>query len=246
MLQRFVFSLVLPALIAFVTTWWVQSKQDSTTSLDAEIERFLAENPRLVYKATVLAAKQVAGELADAKRESQQQFIQHAYDRRTAPVIGDPQAPATIVMFSDYQCGFCKATHPDVMQLVESGQAKLILRELPVLGAESFNAARAALAVHELWPERYSEFQQALFTNTSPTGLDFAAIATAMDLDATKLIARLENATAMDLQITHNAELAEQLEITGTPAFLIGGELHIGRMAPDELRRHVQASRSAG
>jgi len=64
--------------------------------------------------------------------------------------LGDPQGDVTLVEFFDYNCGFCKRALADTLALIKDDpHLKIVLKEFPILGPGSAEAARAHPAVSE-------------------------------------------------------------------------------------------------
>ncbi|MFA6032152.1 MAG: DsbA family protein, partial [Myxococcota bacterium] len=105
--------------------------------------------------AGVLAVRLTGGESAAAKTvapddeaamKAEGLRIRHEIQNDpVAPTIAPKGYDVTIVMFSDYQCPFCRKVHPVVENLMASDKkVKLVYRDWPIFGAPSTEAARAA------------------------------------------------------------------------------------------------------
>ncbi len=63
--------------------------------------------------------------------------------------LGNPHGDVTLVEFFDYSCGFCKRALPDMLTLIKDDpNLKIVLKELPILGAGSAEAARRDRGPH--------------------------------------------------------------------------------------------------
>ncbi|MEF9605821.1 DsbA family protein, partial [Paracoccus sp. PXZ] len=79
------------------------------------------------------------------------------------PVMGNAQGDAVLVEFSDYNCGFCRKSAPQVTALLQSDPGlKLVVHEIPIFGEGSRYAAEAALAAQA--QGKYPEFHRALMS----------------------------------------------------------------------------------
>src|SRR5271169_5174669 len=77
--------------------------------------------------------------------------------------LGDPRGDVTLVEFFDYNCGFCKRALSDTLALVKDDpHLKIVLKEFPILGPGSSEAARVAIAVRMQDPGKYLAFHQEL------------------------------------------------------------------------------------
>lgn len=152
------------------------------------------------------------------------------------PVIGNQDAPITIVEFSDFQCPFCARfqmqTLPSILeQYVETGKVKFVYRDFPIQSSHS-NAMIAAVAsecAHE--QDKYWEYHNKLFENqTVWTKMETMTVITTFKEFATKLNLNKEQFdSCLDLgkyieEINNDLKDGRDYGITGTPGFFIGNE----------------------
>src|SRR3546814_20456139 len=80
---------------------------------------------------------------------------------------GNADGDVTLVVFTDYACGFCRASVPDVDRLIrEDNRLKVVFRELPIIAPQSRDAAIMALAAAR--QGKYDAFHQSMFQASSP------------------------------------------------------------------------------
>lgn len=212
--------------------------------IEAIIHDYLVENPEVLVKAfDTLERRQQAAEAAqtDAAIEKRHAAI---YDNPMDFVAGNPEGDVTIVEFFDYQCGYCKRSFEPLMDFVEKdGNVKLILKEFPILGPGSLEAAKAAIAAKK--QGRYLEMHSALYEHKG--GLDEQAImeiAEEIGLDGEKLKADMNDPAIADM-VSQQYDLAEALGIDGTPAFIVGGTLYPGAADAARLQQMVDTARGS-
>ena len=163
--------------------------------------------------------------------------------------LGNPDSDVTLVEFFDYSCGFCKRAMPDLLTLLKDDtRLKIVLKELPILGPGSLDAARVAVAVRMQDPggQKYIAFHRELLGNQGPASREKAlAVAKDQGIDMT----RLEQDMASD-EITstlkEDVQLASAVGITGTPGYVIGQQVVLGAVGIAELKRKIDAARDAG
>ncbi|PZT84029.1 MAG: disulfide bond formation protein DsbA, partial [Citromicrobium sp.] len=142
-------------------------------------------------------------------------------------VGGNPKGDLTVVEFIDYRCGYCRKIAPEVDALVEKdGNIRLILKEFPILGQESELASRYAIAVRQIaGDDAYKTAHDKLYEIRGAVTLEsLGALAKDQGLDSQAIIQRL-NTEEVTAEIRANRQLAEQMQIMGTPTFVIGPEL---------------------
>ena len=79
--------------------------------------------------------------------------------------LGNKDGDVTFVEFFDYNCGYCKRAMADMLDLMKTDpKLKVVLKEFPVLGPGSVEAAQVAVAVRMQDPggKKYLDFHQKL------------------------------------------------------------------------------------
>ena len=152
----------------------------------------------------------------------------------------------TMVEFFDYNCGFCKRAMTDMLDLIKTdNNLKFVLKEFPVLGEGSVEAARVAVAarMQDANGKKYIEFHQKLLGSRG--GADkMRALAVAKEVGFD--MPRLERDMGSDevkKTIEENMKLAEALGVSGTPSYVVGEEVVIGAVGLDALREKISAER---
>jgi protein-disulfide isomerase len=158
--------------------------------------------------------------------------------------LGNPKGDVTIVEFYDYSCSHCKGSHPAVAELLTADKnVRFIAKEFPMLGEGSMLAARAALA--SIKQKKFAQFHTMLmdyreeFNNTSVMKL-----AQQVGLNTVQL-KRDMNDRAIDDTIAKNQQLAIDLNVSGTPMFIIGDRIYPAGLDTGSLRQAVANARSA-
>ncbi len=162
-----------------------------------------------------------------------------------SPVIGNPDGNITVVEFFDYRCTYCKKVFPTVQKLLkDDGDIRYVLKEFPILGPVSEIATRASLAMWSIDPDKYMSFHTAVMTSRGQ--LDEARIFKFADkagYDIKEVRGKMKD-PAVEREIATNIRLAEDLGISGTPAFVIGNHIVPGAIDMATLKQLVQAARN--
>jgi protein-disulfide isomerase len=161
--------------------------------------------------------------------------------------LGNPNGDITLVEFFDYSCGFCKRALPDMLTLLKDDpKLKIVLKEYPILGPGSTEAARVAVAVRMQDPggRKYLAFHQALLGDPGPASKEKAlAAANAQGLD----MARLQQDMASNevgATLAESTKLADALGIRGTPGYVIGDVIVPGAIGIAALQERIAAARA--
>jgi protein-disulfide isomerase len=160
-----------------------------------------------------------------------------------APVLGNPAGDVTLVEFFDYRCPYCKRLTGEIARLIEGdSNIRLVMKEFPILSQESVQAARAALAAQR--QGKYEAFHFALMENGGTmTDDEIMAVAESVGLDEAQLRSDMQD-PAIEAALRNNHALAEKLNITGTPAIVLGDTLIPGAVGLDQLRAMIAEARA--
>lgn len=158
------------------------------------------------------------------------------------PIGGNPNGSVTMVEFFDYQCGYCKRVLPQVSELMDADEdLRVVFVELPILGPVSLIASQAALAARE--QDKYMEFHLELMGARGGMNEDrIYSIADSVGLDVDKLKENMKS-EAVKTQINRNRQLSQMLNISGTPAFIIGDEVVRGAIDKDQMKALIESDR---
>ena len=207
--------------------------------MEHAIDRYLNAHPEVIARAlNTLEVKRQTEERDRIKTAmaNQQQELLHD---PSSPVSGNPTGAVTVVEFFDYQCGYCKQVAGAVTQLQRDiSDVRIVYKDFPILGEASELAARAALASRV--QGRHQAFHEALLTTmTDLTQDEILRIAQQTGLDTKKLLADMGNPEWTAI-IARNRNLASALGIAGTPAFVVGAEVHRGALDLNTLKALVK------
>lgn len=219
----------------------------SSDLLNPMIEEYLMGNPKILQRVSSALQEQLRIEELEAAKLSLASYQSEIYDDPGHVVLGNPDGDVTLVEFFDYNCGYCRRAMPDMAQLLdEDPNLRIILKELPILSENSVDAARVAVAVANTPDADYWAFHEQLFTARGQIGGE-TALAAAKVVGMNPITLELEmqsEATTSILQRTY--ALAQSLNITGTPAFIIGDEIIPGAVGVDALRNSITNMRACG
>ena len=152
-------------------------------------------------------------------------------------VLGNPNGSKTLVKFTDYACGYCRASVADVDRLIAADpDLRVIVREWPIFdGSEA--ASRMGLAAAQ--QGKFEEFYHAMFASGPPTAETIAAAArtAGIDMEAAREFGSSEAASA---ELARNAAYARQLGFTGTPSWVFEDQVIEGAIGYDRLAAIIE------
>jgi protein-disulfide isomerase len=158
-------------------------------------------------------------------------------------IAGNPAGDVTIVEFYDPRCPYCRRMLPVAADVLRHDtRIRWVYKEIPILGPASVTAAKAVLAAQR--QGKYGAMHDALMTGTPDvTPAVVQTIAASTGLDWAKLQRDMDDPT-IKARLDANVELARQLGIDGTPAYVIGGRLIPGAVDEATLLAAVASARS--
>jgi protein-disulfide isomerase len=203
-----------------------------------------------MFKRRLLLSAAVGGVVAAAFPPrlsfAQQLTREEVFHDPDAPVLGNPKGDVTIVEFFDYQCPYCKKSHPDVESVVaEDGNVRLIMKDWPIFGDVSVFASQAVLGANELG--KYTTAMGALMaTPGSLSEDDVKNLLTSARIDLKEVaVAVQKNDKKISDLLTRNFNQALAFNFTGTPSFVIGTSAFSGVVDKDQLRELIKQARAS-
>ena len=203
---------------------------------DRQTEAYLMSNPEVLPEA-----------MAELQRRETLERIEPMRAELEAPfpgaVLGNPQGTITLVEFTDYACTYCRQSVADVTALIAANpDLKVVVREYPILSAESADAARMALAAAQ--QGRFEAFHNAMFAAGQLTPESIADAASQAGVDLARAQTAI-NAGLFEGQLQNNVFLAQNLGITGTPAWIVGDRALNGAVGREAIGRAIAEARES-
>ena len=241
--------LALPLALCLATPVWAL-QIDAMTDAErqafrAEVRAYLMENPEVLMEAIgVLEAREGAAQTANDTSMA----VANAdalFNDGYSFIGGNPDGDITLVEFMDYRCSYCKQAFAEVESLLTSdGNIRFIVKELPILGEQSVLAAQFAIAVQQLHGDpTYKQIHDALMTLRSDITPDvLSRLADTFGLDAAPILARAAGPEVAAV-INDNRALAQAMQISGTPTFVLEDRMLRGYVPLAQLQQIVDAVR---
>ncbi len=220
---------------------------DQRGEIERIVKEYLLSHPDLLQDVmNELDKRQVMAE-AEKHRASVKEHSAAIFTSPRQVTLGNPQGDVTVVEFFDYNCSYCKRAMSDMLDLLKNdGKLKFVLKEFPVLGDGSMQAAQVAAAVRmqdKTGGKKYLEFHQKLLGGRGQADKTRAlAAAKEAGLD----IARIEKDMASDevkATIEENFKLAEALGLNGTPSYIVGSDVVVGAVGLNTLKEKINSAR---
>ncbi len=211
------------------------------------VRDYLMEHPEVIRDAmNALQARQEQEE-AEKQTKAVTDNKDKIFNSKNQVVLGNPDGDVTLVEFFDYNCTYCRRAQVDMTRLLqEDGKLRVVLKEFPVLGPGSLEAAQVAVGVNAIAPEKYREFHDKMLSDRGQASAARAiAVAESIGIDADKLREASKEAEVRPT-IEEVYAIANSLGLTGTPSYVVGDEVVIGAVGYDALKAKIEAVRACG
>ncbi len=211
-----------------------------------EIRAYLMDNPEVIMEAVNALEERQAEQQAQADVDLVAQNAEELFNDGFSFVGGNPDGDVTLVEFMDYRCGFCKRAFGEVEKLLEAdGNIRFVVKEFPILGEQSLIASRFTIATRMVeGDEAYKSVHDALMAfNGDITVPALKRISDTFGLDSESIEARMED-EAITEELRATRALAQRLQISGTPTFVLEDEMLRGFLPFDQLQIIVDEKRS--
>jgi len=216
------------------------------SDIESIVRNYLIAHPEVLEEAMAeLTKRQTAAESAK-QQASVAENANAIFNSPRGVTLGNRDGDVSFVEFFDYNCGYCKRAMSDMLDLMKADpKLKVVLKEFPVLGQGSVEAAQVAVAVRMQDPtgKKYLDFHQKLLGGR---GTADKARAMAAAKEAGLDIARIEKDLAnpeVKATIEENFKLAESMGMNGTPSYVIGKQIVIGAVGMDNLKEKIGVAR---
>ena len=237
-------TLLLAAVASFALVGCTRAADDA--GFGDKVRAYLLQHPEVIEEAIQKLQDKKDADAADKAKLALKDQRQ-ALERDPRDYVANPAGKITVTEFYDYRCPHCINAAPTVLKIIhDNPDVRFVFKELPIFGAISEHAARAAIAVKNAGGDYLGLYQDLMTTK----GLNDAAvdqIALTHGIDPAK-VEQGSTRTSADTQLDDAHKLADKLAIDGTPTFIIGDTIVPGedmdavRAAITKARARAKAS----
>jgi len=168
---------------------------------------------------------------AEIPQPEQEPISLSVFTANGSPLLGNPNAPITLVEFGDYQCHFCNvffhSTEDDILKnYVETGKVRMIFKDYTIIGPDSVNAAHGAHCAND--QGMFWQYHDVLYNNWDGENNGWASsenllgFAEDIGLDIETWNECMVAKNHQQVIVSSNND-ARTLGLTGTPAFFVIG-----------------------
>ena len=224
-----------------------QFSPDQRGEIEKIIRDYLLRNPEVLQEVIQEMERRQTQAEAEKFRGAIKEHADALFNSKRQIVLGNPQGDVTMVEFFDYNCGFCRKALADKMELIKNDpRLRLVLKEFPVLGEGSTQAAQVAVSVRlqdKTGGKKYLEFHQKMFASRGQIDKARAlAVVREIGFDAARA-EREMGSEEVRLTLEEGFKLAEALGINGTPTYVLDGQVVVGAVGVEKLREAINTVR---
>lgn len=159
--------------------------------------------------------------------------------------VGSAESKVKVVLFSDYQCPFCKALHPTIKKVLEQYGDRIlfVFKHLPLsIHPQAENASLAAICASE--QGKFMEYSDKLFNAQAEWGKttgvqSFKNYAAQLGLKGAQFNQCLDSKKFQSV-IDRNKSEADELGISGTPGTFVNGDFQNGAVSFEDLQKLIE------
>jgi protein-disulfide isomerase len=217
---------------------------DQRVEVEAIIKNYLIAHPEIIRDAINELQRREDAAAAEQQNKAIAANRQLLFDSSREIVFGNPKGDVTLVEFFDYNCTYCRRAQADMKQLMaDDKNLRIVMKQFPVLGDGSVEAAQVGIAVHIVAPDKYYAFHDAMLGERGQVNGERAlAVAEEIGLDRAKIQQTMKT-PEVKATIGEVYELASKLALSGTPSYVTPKEVVVGAVGYDTLKEKIGQAR---
>ncbi len=202
--------------------------------INSIIESFIQNNPEVIEN----ALKKIKSIRNYEKIQKNLAYL----SKIPNPRLSRKNSDVIIYEFFDYNCGYCKLVMQSLFNVYRrDNRVEIVFVEFPILSKDSLTASLTALASRN--QNKYFELHSSLMKHKGKIDENIVlSFANELNIDIEKLKKHIADKSLMNI-INGNRQIANELNIQGTPAFIIGNKIYPGAMSEDEIIEAINVER---
>ena len=208
--------------------------------IDEKIKKFILNNPEILIKSLKNYSEDLEKKNKSQIKDKINSYNSEIFDQNTKMYLGDKDAKISITEFFDYNCSYCLKAHQEMKEMLsEKANFKVILKHLPILTKSSEKFARLGIVLASRSRDEFIEFHEFAIRNAfSLKESKLKDYFEKKKIDYDKVMNELESDNTTKL-LERDIFIAKELEINGTPAFVINDEILTGWIGKSSLRQLI-------
>lgn len=217
------------------------------SEIETIVREYLIAHPEVLQEAMAEFEKRQAAAEVEKHKGAIKENATALFSSARQVTLGNPNGNVTFVEFFDYNCGYCKRAMDDMMTLLKNDpNLKIVLKEFPVLGPGSVEAAQVAVAVRmqdKTGGKKYLEFHQKLLGGRGQADRARAlAVAKEVGMNMAQIEKDMQS-PEVNATLQESFKLAETLGLNGTPSYVISDKVIVGAVGLPSLQEGINTAR---
>ncbi len=203
--------------------------------LEGKIKDFILKNPEVIIESLQKFEVKKENEKKLENKNKINTLSKQIYNSESL-FEGNKLSNKIIVEFFDYNCSYCRRAHQDLKKIIsEDKNIKVIYKNYPILSENSIKLAKYALIISEIDKKKFVKFHNFILTNKGKINDDILiSILKELNIDKNYLENKI-NDEEINQKLKNDIDLARNLGLRGTPAFIISDEIFFGYIDKDDM-----------
>tara|TARA_B100001248_G_scaffold176122_1_gene133717 strand:- start:211 stop:921 length:711 start_codon:yes stop_codon:yes gene_type:complete len=207
----------------------------NSNDIDEKIKDFILKNPEIIIESLQKFEVKKENEKKIENKNKITTLSKQIYNSESL-FEGNELSNKIIVEFFDYNCSYCRRAHQDLKKIIsEDKNIKVIYKNYPILSENSVKLAKYALMISEIDKKKFIKFHNLILTNKGMINDDILiSILKKLNIDKNYLESNI-NDDKINQKLKNDIDLARNLGLRGTPAFIISDEIFFGYIDKDDM-----------
>lgn len=228
---------------ALILPTYAQTQIDP--KLEQQVLEIIRRNPITIIETVQAYQEEQQQRVITRRQEFIKNFSQKPQDViGNSPTIGSSKLQTVLLEFSDFECPYCSEAHKTLKNLLKKypNRFTLVYKHFPLfqIHSQALPAARAAWAAHQ--QGKFWQYHDTLFTKQNQLGESlYIETAKSLKLDLGKFN---QDRQLADKEIQKDLDLVNNLNLSGTPSFIITSPNFTGPIQLSELETFLATARN--
>ena len=195
---------------------------------EKQIKDFILQNPEIIIESLQKFEVKKENEKKLENKNKINTFSNQIYNSESL-FEGNKLSNKIIVEFFDYNCSYCRRAHIDLQKIIsEDKNIKVIYKNYPILSENSVKLAKYALVISEIDKKKFVKFHNSILSKKGMINDEvLVSILKELNIDKNYLEKKIDD-KQINRKLQNDIELARNLGLRGTPAFIISDEIFFG------------------
>jgi protein-disulfide isomerase len=204
--------------------------------INQKIKNFILNNPQVIIESLNNFEEKKEDERRIENNKKVENFKESIFKSNFELYEGKSSAKKVIVEFFDYNCSYCKRVHNDLKKILsKSDDLKIIYKNFPILSEDSVKLAKYAIILSEIDNKKFIDFHNFVISNKGQLkDKDLDKLFMKLNVVRDEVDKKLNDSSVLKI-LKNDIQLAQNLGLRGTPAFIINNEIIFGYINYEDM-----------